>query len=79
MLFGIKVQINCCQWQLPKPLGPIDVYFIWNAFLYWGYKEECDHSLYLILNGISAEGEMQISSEKVKIINKIHEVNFVNY
>lgn len=36
-------------------------------------------TLYTILNGIPAEGEMQISSEKVKIINKIHEVNFVNY
>lgn len=82
LLFEIKVKINCCQWQLPKPLGPslaIDLYFIWNAFLYWGCKEECDHSLYLILNGISAEGEMQISSKKVIIINKIHELNFVNY
>ena len=67
---------------MPKPLGPssaIDVYFIWNAFLYGGYKEECDHSLYLILNGIFAEGEMQISPKKVIIINKIHDLNFVNY
>ena len=51
------------------------MHFIWRG----GYKEECDLSLYLILNGISAEGEMQISSKKVIIINKIHELNFVNY